>query len=51
MGAIGQDLHLYVNPQEPRLRRWDKFDVVPVQSTKEVSLLKDVDGDGKPELV
>ena len=49
MGAIGQDLHLYVNPKT-ELRRWDKFDVVPVVQ-KEVSLLKDVDGDGKPEFV
>ena len=49
MGAIGQDLHLYVNPKnEPR--RWDKFDVVPLVQ-KEVSLLHDVDGDGKPEFV
>ena len=49
MGAIGQDLHLYVNPKT-ELRRWDKFDVVPLVQ-KEVSLLKDVDGDGKPEFV
>jgi hypothetical protein len=49
MGAIGQDLHLYVNPKN-QLRRWDKFDVVPVVQ-KEVSLLKDVDGDGRPEFV
>jgi hypothetical protein len=49
MGSIGQPLHLYVNPKgEPR--RWDKYDVVP-QVNKEVSLLKDVDGDGKPEFI
>jgi hypothetical protein len=49
MGAIGQPLHLYVNPRGEN-RRWDKYDVVP-QVNKEVSLLKDVDGDGKPEFV
>jgi len=49
MGAIGQPLHLYVNPKNEN-RRWDKFDVVP-QVQKEVSLVKDVDGDGKPDFV
>src|SRR4030095_3501078 len=49
MGAIGQALHLYVNPKG-ELRRWDKYDVVP-QVQKEVSLMKDLDGDGKPEFV
>ena len=49
MGAIGQPLHLYVNPKGES-RRWDEFDVIP-QVSKEVSLLKDVDGDGKPEFV
>jgi 3-keto-disaccharide hydrolase/FG-GAP-like repeat len=49
MGAIGQPLHLYVNPKgEPR--RWDKYDVVP-QVQKEVSLVADIDGDGKPDFV
>jgi len=49
MGAIGQPLHLYVNPRGES-RRWDKYDVIP-QVSKEVSLLKDIDGDGKPEFV
>lgn len=49
MGAIGHPLHLYVNPKN-ELRRWDKFDVVPLVQ-KEVSLVKDVDGDGKPDFV
>ena len=49
MGAIGQPLHLYVNPRNER-RRWDRFDVVP-QVQKEVSLMKDLDGDGRPEFV
>ena len=49
MGAIGQPLHLYVNPKGES-RRWDKYDVVP-QVNKEVSLMKDIDGDGKPEYI
>ena len=49
MGAIGQPLHLYVNPKN-EARRWDKFDVVPLVQ-KEVSLFTDLDGDGKPEFV
>lgn len=49
MGAIGQPLHLYVNPRGES-RRWDEYDVIP-QVSKEVSLLKDVDGDGKPDFV
>jgi 3-keto-disaccharide hydrolase len=49
MGAIGQPLHLYVNPKG-EARRWDKFDVVP-QVQKEVSLMKDIDGDKKPEFI
>ncbi|MCC7009513.1 MAG: VCBS repeat-containing protein [Acidobacteria bacterium] len=49
MGAIGQDLHLYVNPQN-QARRWTKIDVVP-QVQKEVSLYKDIDGDGKGEFI
>ena len=49
MGGIGAPLHLFVNPKgEPR--RWDKFDVVP-NVQKEVSLVADVDGDGKPEFI
>ncbi|MPZ18278.1 MAG: DUF1080 domain-containing protein [Luteitalea sp.] len=49
MGAIGQPLHLYVNPKgEPR--RWDMVDVLP-QVRKEVSVMRDIDGDGEPEYV
>jgi hypothetical protein len=46
-GEVG--VWLYVNPKGES-RRWDKYRVVPaVQS--EVAALRDVDGDGKPELV
>ncbi len=42
-------IYLYVNPKgEPR--RWDRYNVVPQAST-EIELLKDIDGDGKPEVL
>jgi hypothetical protein len=40
---------LYVNPKGES-RRWEKHQVVPMIQT-EATLLRDVDGDGKPELV
>lgn len=40
---------LHVNPKDEH-RRWDEYKVVPdVQS--EITVLRDVDGDGKPEIV
>lgn len=45
----GPGAQLYVNPGKEH-RRWDKYVVVKtVQS--EIAVLRDVDGDGKPELV
>ena len=42
-------IYLYVNPKgEPR--RWDRYNVVP-QAMTEIELLKDIDGDGKPEVL
>jgi Domain of Unknown Function (DUF1080)/FG-GAP-like repeat len=41
--------YLYVNPKGEN-RRWDKFKVISEFQT-EVAVLRDVDGDGKPELV
>lgn len=40
---------LYVNPKG-EARRWDKYQVTTGQQT-EIAVLKDVDGDGKPDLV
>ncbi|MBV8728886.1 MAG: VCBS repeat-containing protein, partial [Acidobacteriia bacterium] len=40
---------LYVNPRGES-RRWDRYQVVPIVQT-EITLLKDIDGDGKPELI
>ena len=42
-------IYLYVNPRGES-RRWDRFNVVPNAST-EIELLKDIDGDGKPEVL
>ena len=42
-------IYLYVNPKgEPR--RWDRYNVVP-NSTSEINLFRDIDGDGKPEVL
>jgi len=42
-------IFLYVNPRgEPR--RWDRFNIVPT-ATSEVEVFKDIDGDGKPEIL
>ena len=40
---------LYVNPKEER-RRWKRYPVVPKISS-EITVLEDVDGDGRPELL
>ena len=42
-------IYLYVNPRGES-RRWERFNVVPQAST-EIELLKDIDGDGKPEIL
>jgi hypothetical protein len=47
--AASRPMWLYVNPRGES-RRWDKYLVVP-KVTTEIVLLKDVDGDEKPELV
>jgi Domain of Unknown Function (DUF1080)/FG-GAP-like repeat len=50
-GGPGGDVGvwLYVNPKGES-RRWDKYLVVPAFQS-EIAVLRDVDGDGKPELV
>ncbi|MCU1232581.1 MAG: hypothetical protein JWP63_548 [Candidatus Solibacter sp.] len=42
-------IYLYVNPRGES-RRWDRYNVVPQAST-ELELLKDIDGDGIPEVL
>lgn len=46
-GEVG--IWLYVNPKGEN-RRWDKHLVVATQQS-EIAVLRDVDGDGKPEIV
>ena len=42
---------LYVNPQG-EARRWDVYaDIIPPAKQSEISVMKDLDGDGKPELI
>ncbi len=40
---------VYLNPKGAS-RRWDKFEVIPSVQT-EITVFRDIDGDGKPELV
>jgi hypothetical protein len=42
-------VYLYVNPKGEQ-RRWERFNVVP-NATSELELFKDIDGDGKPEVL
>jgi hypothetical protein len=49
MTGAGRTTTLYVNPKGES-RRWDKYTVLPKSNT-EIALLKDIDGDGKPDLV
>ncbi len=42
-------IDLYVNPKG-ELRRWDHFRVLP-DVTTEIVLMKDIDGDGQPEII
>ncbi|HWC95936.1 MAG TPA: FG-GAP-like repeat-containing protein [Candidatus Sulfopaludibacter sp.] len=41
---------LYINPKGES-RRWDKYEVLPGNVQTEITLFRDVDGDGRPELV
>jgi hypothetical protein len=48
-GGTSSNVELYVNPRGEK-RRWQKFSVGSgVQS--EIALVRDIDGDGKPELI
>jgi hypothetical protein len=48
-GGANGGVFLYVNPKGEE-RRWEKYKVVPdVQS--EIAVMRDLDGDGKPEIV
>ena len=41
---------LYINPKGES-RRWDKFEILPTNIQTEITLFRDIDGDGKPELI
>lgn len=42
-------VYLFVNPKGES-RRWDRYNVVP-SATSEIELFRDIDGDGKPEVL
>jgi hypothetical protein len=42
-------IYLYVNPKGES-RRWERFNVVP-SATSEIEVFRDIDGDGKPEIL
>jgi len=42
-------IYLFVNPKDER-RRWDRYNVVP-DAMSEVEVFRDIDGDGKPEVL
>ncbi|MES1258296.1 MAG: FG-GAP-like repeat-containing protein, partial [Acidobacteriota bacterium] len=47
--ASGRPMSLYVNPRG-EARRWDKYNVLPTINS-EVAVFKDIDGDGKPDVI
>ena len=42
-------IFLYVNPKGES-RRWERYNVVP-SATSEIEVFRDIDGDGKPEIL
>ena len=49
LAGESRPMHLYVNPKGAN-HRWAKHSVLP-QITSELALMRDVDGDGKPEII
>jgi len=49
LAGESRPMHLYVNPKGAN-RRWAKHSVLP-QITSEVAVMRDIDGDGKPEIL
>jgi hypothetical protein len=49
LSAVSRRMELYVNPKGES-RRWDRFNVLPTIST-EIALMKDLNKDGKPEII
>jgi hypothetical protein len=41
---------LYINPKGES-HRWAKYQVIPTQIQTEITVFRDIDGDGKPELI
>lgn len=45
----GRGVYLYVNPKGEN-RRWERYTIIPTTSTEDI-YFKDIDGDGKPEII
>ena len=48
-GVDSRPIYLYVNPKGES-RRWDRYNVVP-DAISEIEVFRDIDGDGKPEIL
>ncbi len=49
IGVYSRPIYLYVNPQG-QSRRWDRYNILP-DSISELELFRDIDGDGRPEIL
>ncbi|MBV9442611.1 MAG: VCBS repeat-containing protein, partial [Acidobacteriaceae bacterium] len=49
LAVDSRPIYLYVNPRG-EARRWDRYNVVP-NANSEIELFRDIDGDGKPEVL
>jgi hypothetical protein len=49
IGVNSRPIYLYVNPKGES-RRWERYNVVP-NATSEIEVFRDIDGDGKPEIL
>jgi hypothetical protein len=47
--VYSRPVYLYVNPRGES-RRWDRYNVIP-NATSELELFRDIDGDGRPEIL
>jgi Domain of Unknown Function (DUF1080)/FG-GAP-like repeat len=49
IGVYSRPIYMYVNPKG-QSRRWERYNIVP-SANSEIELFRDIDGDGKPEIL